>query len=349
MGLGPLMLDLEGVELAADERELLLDPRVCGVILFSRNYQNPEQLTRLCQEIHQLRTPQLLIAVDQEGGKVQRFREGFVELPAMARLGALYDYDREHAHRAAERVGWLMASELRSCGVDFSFAPVLDLSHGVSGVIGTRAFHRSPDVVSALAQSWMRGMHLAGMGAVGKHFPGHGGVAADSHFEVPIDSRSYGDLLLEDLVPFQRMVEYGIEGIMPAHVFYDQIDPEQPAGFSPYWLQRVLRRELGFVGTIFSDDLAMEGAAVSGDYPQRAAAARTAGCDVVLVCNHRDHAIEVLQSLPVDNDPLLLSRLLPLHGRGRIERERLLESHHWQVAVAEAEQLHGVHTGELEL
>ena len=349
MALGPLMLDLDGVELSSEERTLLLDPRVGGIILFSRNYHSVEQLTRLCEEVHALRTPRLLIAVDQEGGRVQRFREGFTELPPMGSLGKRFDRDHKRAHQDAEFVGWLMASELLSCGVDFSFAPVLDLAHGVSGVIGDRAFHRNPEVVASLAQSLMRGRHLAGMGAVGKPFPGHGGVNADSHTEVPTDERSFADLLIDDLVPFERMVNYGIEGIMPAHIYYNATDPEFTAGFSPFWLKSVLRKQLGFNGTIFSDDLSMEGASPIGDYPQRAAAALAAGCDMILVCNHREHAIEVLNSLPQQNDPLLTARLMRLHGKHGMDRSKLMESHQWQQAVERVKQLEEVHTVEMEL
>lgn len=349
MALGPLMLDLDGIELSSEERSLLQDPRVGGVILFSRNYHSPQQLTRLCAEIHALRTPTLLIAVDQEGGRVQRFREGFTELPAMGQLGRRFDRDHKRAHQDAESIAWLMASELLSCGVDFSFAPVLDLAHGVSGVIGDRAFHRNPEVVASLAQSWMRGMHLAGMGAVGKHFPGHGGVSADSHIAVPTDERSFADLMIDDLIPFERMVNYGIEGIMPAHIYYTATDPDFTAGFSPFWLKSVLRKQLHFNGTIFSDDLSMEGAAPMGSYPQRAAAALEAGCDMVLVCNHREHAIEVLESLPQQRDPLLTARLMRLHGKRGMERSKLMESHQWQQAVERVKQLEEVHTVEMEL
>ncbi len=349
MSLGPLMVDLDGVELSAEEREILADPRVGGIILFSRNYHSPEQLTRLCQQIHQIRTPPLLIGVDHEGGRVQRFREGFSEIPPMGQMGALLDRNQKVAHQVTESTGWLMAAELISCGVDFSFAPVLDLAHGVSGVIGDRAFHRQPEHVAALAQSWMRGMHRAGMGAVGKHFPGHGGVTADSHVAVPVDERSYADLQVDDLIPFERMVNYGLEGIMPAHVYYSAIDPEHPAGFSRFWLQEVLRGRLGFHGAIFSDDLSMEGAGKVGGYPDRAAAAMEAGCDMVLVCNHREHAIEVLDSLENRPDPLVTARLTRLHGREVIDRQALQQSRDWQQAVDRIHRLEEIHTQEMEL
>ncbi len=349
MSLGPLMVDLEGVELSAEERELLADPRVGGIILFSRNYHSPEQLTQLCSEVHAVRTPPLLIGVDHEGGRVQRFREAFTEIPPMARFGKLHDRDPKLAYSNAESAGWLMAIELLACGVDFSFAPILDLSHGVSGVIGDRAFHRKPVVVSELAHSWMQGMHKAGMGAVGKHFPGHGGVKADSHVEVPVDDRLFADLLVDDLVPFERMTHYGMEGVMPAHVYYSAIDPDHPAGFSRFWLQEVLRGRLGFNGAIFSDDLTMEGAGVVGGYPERAAAALEAGCDMVLVCNHRVHAVEVLDSLEPQGNPLGTARLARLHGRRKIDREALLNSSHWQRAVERIHGLEEAHTQEMEL
>lgn len=349
MSLGPLMVDLDGVELSAEEQEILADPRVGGVILFSRNYHSPEQLTQLCRQIHQVRTPPLLIGVDHEGGRVQRFREGFSEIPPMGEMGTLFDRNRKVAHQVTESTGWLMAAELISCGVDFSFAPVLDLAHGVSGVIGDRAFHRQPEHVAALAQSWMRGMHRAGMGAVGKHFPGHGGVTADSHVAVPVDGRSYADLQVDDLIPFERMVNYGLEGIMPAHVYYSAIDPGHPAGFSRFWLQEVLRGRLGFHGAIFSDDLSMEGAGKVGGYPDRAAAAMEAGCDMVLVCNHREHAIEVLESLENRPDPLVTARLTRLHGRMEIDRQELLQSSEWQQALDRIHRLEEIHTQEMEL
>ncbi len=349
MSLGPLMLDLEGVELSPEDCELLADPRVGGVILFSRNYHSPEQLAQLCSEIHAIRTPPLLIGVDHEGGRVQRFRDGFTEIPPMARFGKQFDQNNRQAHLDIESVGWLMAIELLSCGVDFSFAPVLDLSHGVSGVIGDRAFHRKPEAVSSLAQSWMRGMHRAGMGAVGKHFPGHGGVKADSHVEVPIDDRSLADLLVDDIIPFERMIHYGMEGVMPAHVYYSAIDPDHPAGFSPFWLQKILRGRLGFNGAIFSDDLSMEGAGLIGGYAERAGVALEAGCDMVLVCNHRGHAVEVLYSLSPQGNPLGTARLARLHGRSRIERKELVESEQWRQAVERIHGLEEVHTREMEL
>jgi beta-N-acetylhexosaminidase len=308
------MLDLSGPELSPEERELLDHPAVGGVILFSRNFVDPPQMTALTSAIHAIREPRLLIGVDQEGGRVQRFRDGFTRLPPAGQLGALYRDHPQRASRAAEQLGWLMAAELRAVGVDFSFAPVLDLNRGISQVIGDRAFAgRVPEVIE-LASAWMRGVHAAGMAAVGKHFPGHGGVAVDSHLALPRDDRPIERLRREDLVPFQRLVSRGMEAIMPAHVVFPEIDA-QPAGFSAYWLQTILRREIGFQGVIFSDDLTMGGAAAIGSYRERADLAMSAGCDMVLVCNDRSAALETIASLHAHDDPAICLRLLRMHGR----------------------------------
>lgn len=332
MSLGPVMLDVEGLELTPVERERLRHPLVGGVILFSRNYASPAQVTALIAAIHELREPRLLVAVDQEGGRVQRFRDGFSALPACAVLGALHDENPRRAKRLAETCGWLMASELRAVGVDFSFAPVLDLNRGVSSVIGDRAFHSNPEVVAALAHAYMTGMSHAGMAATGKHFPGHGAVAADSHLSLPVDTRLYADIGAEDLVPFERLIHYGLAGIMPAHVLYPRVD-KQPAGFSRFWLQQVLRRELGFQGVIFSDDLSMAGAEGMGSMPERARAALAAGCDMVLVCNNPGGAEQVLDGLGVHDDPVSHLRLVRLHGRHPVTRAQLAADEHYQDAV----------------
>lgn len=288
-----LMLDLQGLVLSEEERELLAHPAVGGLILFSRNYQAPGQLRELIRAARAVR-PELLIAVDQEGGRVQRFRHEFTRLPPMATLGRLHDQDAAEAVRAADLLGELMADELRGFDVDISFAPVLDLDFGTSGVIGDRSFHADPQVVIALAGAFMGGMARAGMAATGKHFPGHGQVAADSHHELPEDQRDWSQLQA-DLAPFRALAPR-LEGIMPAHVRYAAVD-EQPAGFSRHWLGQVLRGDCGYRGVIFSDDLGMAGAAVAGDFEQRAQAALSAGCDMVLACNDRAGAVAVLQWL----------------------------------------------------
>ena len=323
MSIGPVMVDLRGVELLPEEREMLLHPAVGGVILFSRNYENAEQVQALSEAIHRLREPPLLVAVDQEGGRVQRFRDGFFRLPAVGRLGVLYDLDRQRALRLAQEAGWLMASEILSVGVDLSFAPVLDLDLGISTVIGDRAFHRRPAAVAELALAYQRGMHEAGMATVGKHFPGHGGVAADSHLALPEDARALVDLQMKDLIPFERLIHNGLNAIMAAHVLYPQVDA-QPAGFSRRWLSDLLRGQLGFQGAIFSDDLSMGGAEWAGEYPQRARMALEAGCDMVLVCNQPEHAAQVVESLVSYNDPAAHLRLARMHGNACPAREQLL-------------------------
>ena len=332
MALGPVMLDLEGTSLTPEDRELLCHPAVGGVILFSRNYEDPEQISNLTSSIHELRDPHLLVAVDQEGGRVQRFREGFTRLPAVSRFGDLARKHPARAHRAAEAVGWLMAAELRSVGVDFSFAPVLDLDLGVSSVIGDRAFSSGINVVSDLAAAWCEGSRAAGMAAVGKHFPGHGGVAADSHEELPADQRAFEDIQMEDLVPFERLIRRGLEAVMPAHVVYPRVDPN-PAGFSPFWLRKVLRERLEFQGVIFSDDLNMVAAAAGGSYPERARTALAAGCDVLLVCNNRPEAVKVVDDLRDFDEPAVHLRCLRMHGRSTLERECLHLDPRWQQAM----------------
>ena len=288
-----LMLDLEGLTVTAEEQELLRHPAVGGLILFSRNYQEPDQLYEL---IHQVRAarPDLLIAVDQEGGRVQRFRTEFTRLPPMAALGRYHGRDPEAARHAADLLGELMADELRAYDIDISFAPVLDLDFGTSSVIGDRSFNADPHAVTELAGAFIDGMARAGMAATGKHFPGHGHVAADSHLELPEDPRTW-EQLQDDLVPFKALAPR-LDGIMPAHVRYQAVDAE-PAGFSRHWLGKVLRGDCGYRGVIFSDDLGMAGAAGAGDFPQRAQAALGAGCDMVLVCNDRAGAVAVAQWL----------------------------------------------------
>ena len=348
MSLGPVMLDLAAVTLDAEEREILRHPAVGGVILFSRNFESPEQVAALTASIHALRDPHLLVAVDQEGGRVQRFRERFTRLPSASRFGALRREHPEKARRAAKAVGWLMAAELRSVGVDFSFAPVLDLDRGLSRVIGDRAFADEANAVSDLASAWSDGVREAGMAAVGKHFPGHGGVIEDSHEELPSDGRSFDDIEMEDLIPFQRLIYRGMEAVMPAHLVYPKVDPD-PAGFSAFWLRRILREGLGFQGVIFSDDLNMAAAAVAGGYAERAKSALDAGCDVLLVCNNRPAALEVIESLRDQDDPTVHLRCLRMHGRGGFDQEQLHLDPRRQQALHAVAELEGSDSLSLDL
>lgn len=348
MSLGPVMLDLAGAELDAEEREILRHPAVGGIILFSRNFEDPDQLAALSAAVHELRDPHLLVAVDQEGGRVQRFRDGFTSLPPAGRLGELSCRHPSSARRAAAEVGWLMAAELRAVGVDFSFAPVLDLNRGVSRVIGDRAFGDRVNSVSDLAIAWTEGVRDAGMAAVGKHFPGHGGVAADSHEELPSDGRPFCDIEMEDLVPFERLIHRGLEAVMPAHVVYPRVDPN-PAGFSVFWLRHVLRERLGFQGVIFSDDLNMAAAAAGGSYSERARAALDAGCDVLLVCNNRLAALEVIESLRDHDDPTVHLRCLRMHGRGGFERASLHLDPRWQQGLRAVAKLEAMAEPSLDL
>jgi beta-N-acetylhexosaminidase len=309
------MLDVEGVVLTDADRARLCHPLCGGVILFARNYESPQQIASLTAAIHGLRSPALLIGVDHEGGRVQRFRDGFTPIPPMRALGRLHDAHPHQATRLAESIGFVIGAEVRSCGVDFSFTPVLDVDHGSSTVIGNRAFHDDPDVISLLARALVRGLKLAGVAAVGKHFPGHGFIAADSHREIPVDDRSYEEIAACDLEPFVRLAESGLAAIMPAHVIYPKVD-ERPAGFSPVWIKDVLRGRLRFDGVVFSDDLSMEGAAAVGGILDRAHAALEAGCDMVLVCNDPAAADEVLAHLRWEPSPVSLARLARMHGRG---------------------------------
>jgi beta-N-acetylhexosaminidase len=333
MSVGPVMLDLAGPETDDEDREILRHPLVGGVVLFSRNYRDPDQLRALTAEIHALKNPPLLVAVDHEGGRVQRFHGRFTRLPACRVYGRCFDTDREAGLRLAHLGGWLMAAELLAAGVDFSFAPVLDLDRGISRVVGDRAFHSGPDEVTQLARRFARGMKEAGMAAVGKHFPGHGGVREDSHDELPVDGRSFEDIALSDLLPFERMIADGLPAIMPAHIVFAEVD-RLPAGFSPTWLRGVLRGRLGFRGAVFSDDICMAGAEFAGGYAERAAAALSAGCDMVLVCNDRKAAIEVLEALRPERDPASQVRLMRMHGSpGFSDPQSLRAAEQWQGAA----------------
>ena len=317
---------------------MLRHPLVGGVILFSLNYRSPHQVRELTSRIHELREPHLLVAVDHEGGRVQRFRDGFSRLPAAGRIGEHYERVPERATRAAEVCGWLMAAELRAVGIDLSFAPVLDLYRGVSRVIDDRAFHRDPEAVAQLARAYMKGMQQAGMAAVGKHFPGHGSVEADSHSSLPVDSRSLADIQSEDLLAFERMIRFGLPALMPAHVVYPAVDA-QPAGFSRRWLQTILRDQLGFRGATFSDDLSMAGASIAGGFVDRARLALEAGCDMVLVCNDQQGVQEVLSGLGSYTAPVAQARLARMHGRSGMPWDELLGTKQWRRAAGLAASL----------
>jgi beta-N-acetylhexosaminidase len=291
------MLDIDGLALSPADRDLLREPAVGGVILFSRNFESVAQVTELVSEIRALRSPPLLVAVDHEGGRVQRFREGF--------------------------------TVMRAAGIDLCFAPCVDLDWGISEIIGNRAFHRKPDAVSELAEAFARGLRSAGMAAVAKHFPGHGAVVADSHLKLPVDRREYG-LILDDMRPYERMMNTSVvAGVMLAHIVYSEID-SMPAGFSEYWIQRELRSRLGFGGAVFCDDLSMKATASYGRMAKRARLALDAGCDMILVCNDRDAAHQAVESLKNYSNPLSLVRLARLHGTGHPTRKTLLASDDWQ-------------------
>ena len=291
-----MVVDVLGATLIDEDRGRMRHPAAGAVILFARNYENPEQLAQLTADIERQREPALPICVDHEGGRVQRFREGFTAIPPMRLLGKLWDRDRDAAKQAAASIGYIIAAELGAHGVDFSFAPVLDLDYGGSSVIGDRALHFDPTAVGALGACLVRGLSQGGVAAVAKHFPGHGYAEADSHVAVPRDERAFKEILKKDIAPYKSVIEAGLAAVIPAHVIYSQVDAN-PAGYSRHWLQVVLRGQLGFQGIVFSDDLSMEGAAVAGGPPERARAALAAGCDMVLLCNNPAGLDELLQSL----------------------------------------------------
>jgi beta-N-acetylhexosaminidase len=337
MSLGPLMVDIAGTELSPEDIRVLCHPMVGSVLLFTRNYSNPRQVAALTAAIRAVRTPQLLIAVDHEGGRVQRFREGFTRLPAVRLLGRHFDEDRHDALALAQSVGWLMASELRVAGVDFSFAPCIDLDYGVSEIIGDRAFHGDPDSVAALAVATMLGMREAGMAAVAKHFPGHGAVVADSHVALPVDRREFADLEA-DIRPYRPLIDNNLPGIMAAHVVFPAVDP-LPASLSQRWITGVLRGELGFHGCVFADDLTMAGAAAFGDVIARTELALAAGCDVLPICNDRQSVELVLAHFGSSGFGANVSsaasqaRLVRMRARGEAPAD-LHANRHWQETAA---------------
>lgn len=327
--MGPLMLDLHGYELSATERELLQHPTTGGVILFTRNYADPQQLMELTRQIRRHSKHHLLLAVDHEGGRVQRFREGFSPIPAMGKLYTQAGEDLQLALHYARQLGYLMAIEVLAVGIDISFAPVLDL-WGPSTVIGARSFHQQPQLVIDIGGAFIDGMNDAGMAATGKHFPGHGNVVEDTHVAVAVDRRPKEQIYAQDLSVFAQLVEaQKLGAMMPAHVIYPAIDENLPAGFSPKWIKQILRQELQFDGVIFSDDLSMHGASVMGGYSDRAKHALDAGCDMVLACNNQEGAIAVLDGLPIVKDRKRESRLARLLAQNPPSHQSLKADRRW--------------------
>lgn len=333
--LGPVMFDFAGPAATAEDFRRLEHPAAGGIILFSRNYADPEQLSDLVGSVREIR-PEILIAVDHEGGRVQRFRNGFTKLPPAAAYSRCFA-NPAAAAAAAESTGWLMAIELRSFGIDFSFAPVLDLDTRFSKAIGDRSFSEDPQEATRLAGAFLRGMHRAGMSGVGKHFPGHGGVAEDSHVDLPVDLRDFAQIEQHDLLPFREVIALGLEGIMPAHVRYPACD-DFPAGYSQFWIDAVLRQRLNFRGVVFSDDLSMAGAGFAGGVVDRAQAALAAGCDMVLVCNAPEHVDSVLDAVGGSCSADIASRLATMRGRFPVDRRALTDSALWQDAVSALRQ-----------
>ena len=332
--MGPLMLDVQGTSLTGEDKDLLEHPLVGGLILFTRNYETPEQIFSLTQDIRKVANGNILIAVDHEGGRVQRFRTQFSKIPAMGNLMPFVNNDIDKAKILAKHCGILMALEVQAVGIDISFAPVLDVN-GVSDVIGDRAFHSQAKQVTTIAEAFIAGMNIAGMQATGKHFPGHGSVKEDSHFALPIDRREKSAILNFDLQPFKDLIaRNSLAALMPAHIIFQQID-EQAVGFSAFWLQQILRKELAFDGVIFSDDLSMAGAACIGGYVERAEAAQQAGCDMLLTCNNRAGVIDVIDNANIEIVKCRQQRLQRLlkttnsTWKSRMDNALWQEAHHY--------------------
>jgi beta-N-acetylhexosaminidase len=322
------MVDVAGTSLTAEDRELLRHPLIGSVILFTRNYRDPEQLAALVADIRALRAPPLLVAVDHEGGRVQRFRAGFSALPPARRIGQEFDLDAKQGLAMARDLAWLMAAELRAVGIDFSFAPCVDLDYGVSDIIGDRAFHSSAEIVAKLTLATVAGMREAGMAATAKHFPGHGAVVADSHLALPIDRRQLADLA-PDLTPYRQLIPNDLAAVMMGHVLFPAVD-SVPASFSRRWVGDILRGELDFRGVVFADDLTMEGASAMGGVVERAEAALAAGCDVLPVCNRRESVVTVLDGLKSQPGPASQLRVLRMRGKEAPRRAELMSSRRYQ-------------------
>ncbi|MFL0797931.1 MAG: beta-N-acetylhexosaminidase [Cellvibrionaceae bacterium] len=335
---GPVILDIEGTTLTSDDVRVLSHPLVGGVILFTRNFESADQVQKLVGDIREI-NPHLLICVDHEGGRVQRFREGFTRIPAMQKLGDFCVNDDSGEGLAfVQNVGWVLAAELIACGLDFSFTPVLDLDRDCSTIIGDRAFSDDPEACTEYARALINGLHEAGMAATGKHFPGHGTVVADSHLELPVDDRDWAEIESHDLIPFKQLANE-MEAVMPAHVLYPKVDADNPAGFSKHWLQTILRQQLGFDGVIFSDDLSMQGAVATGDIFARANAALDAGCDSVLVCNDREAAETLLAGWEPTWPTQSKERLLRMKAKQVISGAALKSDQRYQDTIARLEKL----------
>ena len=335
LSLGPLMVDVDGLILSEEDRQVLTNPLIGGVILFTRNYADKAQLKTLVAEIKALRKPELIIAVDHEGGRVQRFRNGFTALPALAKICTTETVEIPHIELAKQHA-WLMASEVLACGIDISFAPVIDLDWKMSEVIGDRALHQHPKAVARLAGAYLEGMHSAGMAATGKHFPGHGSVEADSHIALPVDRRPL-EAIRNDISPYRPLIEKGLDAVMMAHVIYNKLS-RLPAGFSEYWIQSELRGRLGFNGVVFTDDLSMKAADIVGDMQERVNLALFAGCDMALVCNNRPAVLELLDVLndkvwKNHSDDLIQNRLKTLYAKPQFDTQNLETLKEWHTAV----------------
>lgn len=332
-----LLIDIADKELTQEEVEILSHPLVSGLILFSRNFFDRPQLQALIKDLRKRVKKPLLITVDQEGGRVQRFREGFTTLPAMQSFLTL-GKDSHEQQMLAKEAGWLMAAEMFALDIDLSFAPVLDLGHQ-SKAIGDRSFGEDPNVILPIAEAFIDGMREMGMATTGKHFPGHGHVIADSHLETPIDHRDKAVIFQNDIQPFKQLIQKGkLSAIMPAHVIYSQCD-SQPASGSSYWLKQILRQELQFDGIIFSDDLGMKGAGFMGDFVERSEKALAAGCDMLLLCNEPQGVVQVLDNLSYQPNSIQQQRYQSLMKRKSLNWQDLEKSSRWQASHSRLAQL----------